>query len=54
MTSHYTLRGPVTTLLDFGGVLGTAFGHFLWDFHNFVVTAFGGRISLFVDLDLLL
>ena len=33
MTSHYTW-GPLTTLNDFGGVLGTAFGHFLLGSHN--------------------
>ena len=27
MASHYT-RGSITTLRDFGGGLGTAFGHF--------------------------
>ena len=40
MTSHYTL-GSVTTLHDFGGVLGTAFGHFLLGSHNFMVMALG-------------
>ena len=29
MTSHYTW-GSVTTIHDFGGGLGTAFGHLLW------------------------
>jgi hypothetical protein len=26
-------------------VLGTAFGHILWDSHNFVVTAFGSCVK---------
>ena len=33
MTSHYTW-GSVTTLHDFGGVLGRHFGHFLLGSHN--------------------
>ena len=38
VTSHYTW-GSVTTLHDVGGVLGTAFGHFLLASHNVMVTA---------------
>ena len=40
MASHYTW-GFATTRHDFGGVLGTAFGHFLLGSHNFMVMAFG-------------
>ena len=40
MASHYTW-GSATTRHDFGGVLGTAFGHFLLGSHNFMVMAFG-------------
>ena len=38
MTSHYIL-GFVTILHDFGGVCGTAYGHFLLGSHNFMVMA---------------
>ena len=44
MTSHYTW-GCVTTLHDFGGVLGTAFGHLLLGSHNFTVTALGSCVK---------
>ena len=37
--SHYTW-GSATTLHEFGGVLGTAFGHFLLGSHNSMVTAY--------------
>ena len=40
MASHYTW-GSVTTLHDFGGVFGTAMGHFLLGSHNLMVTALG-------------
>ena len=42
---HYT-QEPVTTLHDFGGDLGTAFGHhFLLGSHNVMVTALGPYCS---------
>jgi hypothetical protein len=44
MASHYTW-GSVTTLHDFGGGLGTAFGHFLLGSHNFMVTALGSFVK---------
>jgi hypothetical protein len=44
MTSHYTWA-CVTTLHDFGGVLGTAFEHFLLGSHNFMVTALGSCVK---------
>ena len=44
MSSHYTW-GPVTTLHDIGGGLGTAFGHFLLGSHNFMVTALGSCVK---------
>ena len=40
MTSHYT-QGSVTAQHDFGGGLGTTFGHFLLGSHKFMVTALG-------------
>ena len=42
MASHYTW-GSVTTLHIFGGVVGTAFGHFLLDSHKFMITAYDRR-----------
>ena len=35
----------MTTLHDFGGGLGTAFGHFLLGSHNFMVTALGSCVK---------
>jgi hypothetical protein len=43
-TSHYTWRS-VTTLHDFGGCVGTAFGHFLLGSHNLMVTALGSCVN---------
>ena len=43
MISHYTW-GSVTTLDDFGGVLGRALEHFLLGSHNFMVTALGSCV----------
>jgi hypothetical protein len=40
MASRYTLKS-VTTVHDFGGVLGTASDTFFWGSHNFMVTALG-------------
>ena len=40
MTSHYT-GGSMTTLHDFGGVLGQALDTFFSGSHNFMVTALG-------------
>jgi hypothetical protein len=44
MASRYT-RGSVTTLHDRGGVLGLAFGHFLWSSHSFMVTTLGSCVE---------
>ena len=45
MTSHYT-RGSVTTLHDFGGVLGRPLDAFYWaESHNFMVTALGPYVK---------
>ena len=44
MTSNYTW-GPVTTLHNFGGVLGRPLDTFLWA-HNFMVTALGSWVGL--------
>ena len=44
MTSHYTWAS-VTTLHDFGGGLGTAFGHFILGSQHFMVTALGSCVS---------
>ena len=44
VTSHYTCE-PVTTRHDFGGVLGTAFGHFPLGSQNFMVTALGSCVK---------
>ena len=44
MTSDYTW-GSVTTLDDFGGVLGRAFAHFLLGSHNFTVTVLGSSVK---------
>jgi hypothetical protein len=44
MASHYT-QGSVTTLHDFGGCLGAAFGYFLLGSHNFMVTALGSCVT---------
>ena len=38
MTSHYT-QGSVTTIHDFGGVLGRPLDTFFLSSHNFMVTA---------------
>jgi cytochrome c oxidase subunit IV len=35
----------MTTPHDFGGCVGTAFGHFLFDPHNFMVTALGSCLK---------
>jgi hypothetical protein len=35
----------VTALDDFGGVFGTAFGHYLLGSHNFMVTALGSGVK---------
>ena len=40
MTSHYA-RVSVTTLHDFGGVLGRCVGHLLLGSYNLMVTALG-------------
>jgi hypothetical protein len=45
MTSHNTWES-MTTLHDFGGVCGTAFGHFLLGSHNLVVTILGSWPTL--------
>ena len=44
MTSHYT-RGSVTTLHDVWRCGGTAFGHFLLDSPDFMVTALGSCVK---------
>ena len=43
-TPHYTWE-PVTILHKIGGCVGTAFGHFLLDSLNFVVTALGSCVK---------
>ena len=43
-TSHYTWES-VTTLHDFGGVLGLAFEHFLLGNHNFMVINLGSYVK---------
>jgi hypothetical protein len=47
VTYDFTLhsRGPVTTLHEFGGCVGTAFGHFLLGSHNFMVTVLGSCVK---------
>ena len=39
----------MTTLHDFGGVLGRPFGHFLLGCHNFMVTALGSCVKWPLD-----
>jgi hypothetical protein len=44
VTSHYT-RGSVTTLHDFGGVLGRTLDTFFWALTYFMVTALGSCVK---------
>ena len=44
MTSHYT-SGSVTTLHDFGGVLGWTLDTFFFSSHNFIVMALGSCVK---------
>ena len=44
MASHYTW-GSVTTVHDFGGVLGRPLDTFIWGSHNFMVTALGSCVK---------
>ena len=44
MTSHYTW-GSVTTLHEFGGVLGRPLDTFFWVSHNLMVTALGSCVK---------
>ena len=46
MASNYTWGGSVTTLHDFGGVLGRPLNTFLVGSHNFMVTALGSCVRL--------
>ena len=44
MTSHYTWES-MTTLHDYGGVLGRPLDAFFWDSHNVMITALGSCVK---------